>query len=133
LCLLLGKLPGELTIDKVSFEEVALMLRVYDEEQREERKKLIDEIGFILGTTWDVGSDEEDKLAKQSPKRKQNTVVVPLAYAIGYGGMSGIKPFIKTVEELKHKARLANKGFESATDRTNRLSKKEYLNIFGRK
>ena len=57
MCLLLGKLPGELTIEKVSFEEVALMLRVHDEEQREERKRLIDELGFILGTTWDVGSD----------------------------------------------------------------------------
>lgn len=128
LCLLLGKLPSELTPDKISREEVFFLLRCNRNKEEERTKHILDELGFMLGTTWAVDTDKPK--VDEIIKVKQNNVYLPLALSIAMSGMSP-KNVTETIESMKKKAMQHNKGFVSADERANMLTKEQYLALFG--
>ncbi len=127
LCLLLGKLPSELTPDKISREEVFFLLNCHKKSENERIKSILDDLGFMLGTTWSV----DDAVKINTTHTHQDKVYLPLALSIALSGMSS-KGVLKTVEDMKAKARAENSGMTSSLDNANSLSRKEYLALFGR-
>lgn len=130
LALVLGKLPSELTPEHISFEEVLFLLKVHHKKEIENRKQLIEDLGYLLGVYWQL-DDLDNKIAESPVKVKQDKVMLPLAVSIATSGMNP-KAFSKTIDELKKKAYNHNKNIESAMDNANKLSKDEYINLFSK-
>jgi len=127
--LILGKLPSELTPEKISFEEVMFLLRLHDKETIEHDNLLLENLGYMLGVYWQL--DDLGKPVISKPKIKQDKVMLPLAVSIATSGMNP-QAFSKTIDELKKKAYNNNKNIQSAEDNANSLTKEQYLALFGR-
>lgn len=120
--MILGKTPGELI--GVSYEEVVLLLDVHDREQRDLDRRRMRELGYMLGTTWDV--DEPDPSTRTGPRPRQEYVTFPLAFAIGMSGMNGTKGMMKAIDKQRTRARQENSGELDPP-----MSAKEYFEKFG--
>lgn len=123
ICLILHKLPSE--VKDLSFEEAAFLSTLYDEEKEKDRKSLLDSLGYMLGTSWEVDEPPKETI-KVISKVKQDKITFPLVYAIGLAGMNGTKDILKAIDSLREKAK---RNFPSEHKESS-MSKKDYLNIF---
>lgn len=106
-----------------------LLLRIHNKKELENKKFILDELGYMLGVYWQL--DDLSKPVKLTPKFKQDKVMLPLAVAIATSGMNP-KAFSKTIDELKKKAYANNNNMNTGTDNANALSREDFVSMFNK-
>lgn len=124
----MGKLPCELTPDKLPLEEAIFLLESYKDFRLAENDYVVDNIGILLGSKIYV-SDEDLKNEVPEKREKQTSFIFPLAYAFALSSING-KGYSDSVEKLKRQISDRNKGFISSSENANRLNRSEYKKKF---